>query len=43
MQSNGKAENTIAKAMHRDARQCNAMEWFRMEWFRTVQNRSGMA
>lgn len=38
MQSNGKAENTIANAMHRDARQCNAMEWFRM-----VQNRSGMA
>lgn len=38
MQSNGKAENTIAKAMHRYARQCNAMEWFR-----TVQNRSGMA
>lgn len=38
MQSNGKAENTIAKAMHRDARQGNAMEWFR-----TVQNRSGMA
>lgn len=24
-QCNGKAENTIAKAMHRDARQCNGM------------------
>jgi len=34
MQSNGKAENTIAKAMHRDARQCNAMQWNGSEQYR---------